>query len=305
MEYCAFTDESNFTQGRFRSIAVVTHPSEYCGIVQPELKAILGSSGLLEFKWENLRNAKYRFCAEKILDYVFRGLRDYSLRIDVLIWDLQDSRHRIHKRDDLANFERMFYHLLRNALKRREFGAEWRVFPDENLAIDWETVHACLSQAGRWRDLVENTLFGDFISDAHFHILEFKEANSKTTHQCQVADLFAGMAAFSKSHYDGFATWRRQYEQQCALFAEEEVAFSKAENARYEIIHHFSCHCKNRGLGVSIDSKCCLYTFNPKNPINFWHYEPQHDLDKAPTRDFGVGRGQASTFNIKNRKKRT
>ena len=284
MEYYAFTDESNFTQGRFRSIAAFTLPGNSCNHIEAKLRAILASSDVIEFKWEKLRTAKDRFCAEKIINLVIDKLMNCDLRVDVLIWDIQDSRHAVFKRDDVANFERMFYHLLRNALKRREYGARWRVFPDQNAAIDWGTVHDCLASAGQRRDLIENTLFGDFVSDPHFHIAAFEEADSKLFPQCQVADLFAGMGAFSRSNYDGFVQWRNEHRKGPTLFEEGGGDFSKSEYMRYEIIDNFSSSCKKRKFGVSIDSNRCLSTFNPNNPINFWHYQPQHDLDKAPTK---------------------
>jgi len=36
-------------------------------------------------------------------------------------------------------------------------------------------------------------------------------------------------------------------------------------------------------MGVSLRKYKGLRTMKPSNPINFWWYEPQSDLDKAPT----------------------
>ena len=59
---------------------------------------------------------------------------------------------------------------------------------------------------------------------------------------------------------------------------------SNTDEKRLRLIYDFAKCCKDSKLGVSINTHSFLITPDPKNPINFWHYEPQHEEDKAPTR---------------------
>lgn len=74
------------------------------------------------------------------------------------------------------------------------------------------------------------------------------------------------------------------------LFDKEDVSEdpSKSDLVRFYLLNHFDEECKKRKLGVSIKEKGYLHTFNPENPINFWNYEPQHGMDKAPTRSSNI-----------------
>ena len=229
-----------------------------------------------------MKNAKYRFCAEKIIDFIFDVLLDKSVRIDVLTWDTEDSRHKIPGRDDNANFARMFFHLLRNLMQRREKDSNWYIYPDENMAIDWGKIQDCLNSVGRWKQYIEDQLFGDEFSEQFFHIREFEQFVSTDTPPSHLADFMAGISVFSKKSYYDFCTW---CEKQIPLFdAIEPQKLSNKEEERFKILELFISKCRAKSLGVSLKSKCCLWTPDPKNPINFWPYKPRHVDDKAPTR---------------------
>jgi hypothetical protein len=53
---------------------------------------------------------------------------------------------------------------------------------------------------------------------------------------------------------------------------------------RFQVLYEFDGGCKNRKMGVSLKTFGGLKTLDPRRPINFWWYEPQHEMDKAPTR---------------------
>lgn len=285
MEYSLYSDESYITAERYRSIGAVSFPRLYEAEIIDRLDSILTDSCVKEFKWLKLKNAKYRFCAEKLVDFLLEILFDKAMRIDVLIWDTQDSRHRIPGRDDDANFARMFFHLMRNLMQRRENDSDWYVYPDENMAIDWATVQDCLASAGRWRQYFESHLFGDDFSEQFFHIREFEQAISKEAPLCQTADFMAGLSVFSKNSYDKYCLWCESENKQMPLFDTcETPELSNKEKERFHILELFVRKCRAKSLGVSIKTNHCLCTHNPQNPINFWHYTPQHPFDKAPIR---------------------
>jgi hypothetical protein len=286
MEYTVYSDESYSSAERYRSIGAVSIPRCSTEEISNDIASILISSGVHEFKWKKLKDAKYRFCALKLIDYILQNINPQSLRIDVITWDTQDSRHKIEGRDDISNFGRMFFHLMNALMKRREKESHWYVYPDERMDVDWATIQDCLKSAGKWREYFKNQLFGDVFSEQFYHIREFRQANSVGTPCCQIADLFAGMAVFSKKSYPKYAKWCKDTSDQlCFLGPPDEIKCTNREKERFHVIKRFTEQCKINRLGVSIKTKKRLSTFKPMNPINFWWYKPQHSLDKAPIRN--------------------
>jgi hypothetical protein len=283
MDYIAFADESG-TGERLTSIASFSFRSDALPAINDQVKGLLAESDVREFKWQKLKNAKYRLCAVKLLDAVWSLIGTTDARIDVLVWDNQDTRHAILGRDDTANFGRMFFHLQSHVLKKRPSNSIWKLFPDEKVEIDWDTVRKCLSAVGRRMEFVESPLFGGFFKDPHYSIDDFRQVQSYQQPCCQIADLFAGLAVFSRTHYDSFERWISRATN-LGLWDEETLPLSNRMENRFRILQHFNSGCKSRRLGVSLITRRCLYTPLPSNPINFWHYEPQHEQDKAPTRN--------------------
>jgi hypothetical protein len=283
MNFIAYSDESYLT-GRYKSIATFSFPEKAHSHIRSELFSILKDSDVTEFKWHKLKNAKYRLCALKLIDAVIGFLGRYDVRIDVLIWDTQDSRHRVLGRDDTANFERMFFHLHSQALKRRPREAGWKIYPDRRLEIDWETVSLCLQAVGKRVEVIDLPLLDSFFADSYYQIHEFSEVESHEHPCCQIADLFAGLAVFSKTHYLPFKEWTRKNIPSLRLFQENDPVISNREVNRFDVLKYLNQCCKSEKLGVSLNTFGCLCTRNPSYPINFWHYVPQHEQDKAPSK---------------------
>lgn len=283
MDYVAYSDESYIGQ-RFVSIASFSCRADKLDTVNSELNALLLDSDVAEFKWQKLKDAKYRHCALKLMETVWKFLYSADLRIDVIVWDTHDSRHSIHNRDDTANYGRMFFHLHSQSLKRRPRNASWSLYPDEKIEIDWDTINQCLTAIGHRRQYIESPLLGNFFADPYYKVKEFQQVESHKEPCCQIADLFAGLAVFSRTHYDLFNKWKMQSRPTLGLWSEPEVKTTNREENRFQVLRRFNAGCKSRKLGVSLKTRGYLYTPNPKNPINFWHYEPQHNKDKAPIR---------------------
>jgi len=127
-------------------------------------------------------------------------------------------------------------------------------------------------------------LLGSFFTDPYYSIKTLRQVESHKEPCCQIADLFAGLAVFSRTHYDQFERWATRNSPTLGLFPEPAIITSNREENRFQVLYRFNADCKSRKLGVSLESRRCLSTRNPSNPINFWSYEPQHDADKAPTK---------------------
>lgn len=283
MHYVSFADESYSSDG-FQSIAAFSLKSDNLEQISFDLRNILDNSSVKEFKWQKLKDAKYEFCAKKLIDAVWKLIQTDDARIDVVVWDINDSRHNVKGRDDIANYGRMFFHLHSNTLKRRSKSLTWDLFPDEGVGVDWDIVSQCIDASGQRREFVNLPLLGSFFSDPHYSIASLKEVKSHEEPCCQIADLFAGMSIFSRTHYERFEKWCEYTSPSLSLFPGERPQVTRAEEHRFPILQYFDQGCKNRRLGVSLKSKKYLQTLNPNNPINFWHYIPQHEMDKAPTK---------------------
>lgn len=283
MNYTAYTDESYIDGERYRSICSFSFLTEATEEIDNNLLEILSESGIKEFKWQKVKDAKYRFCANKLVNFIVNSIHEYDIRIDAVIWDTFDSRHSILGRDDYANFQRMFFHLLSNSIKRRKPKSNWNIFPDERMCIDWKTVRGCLKSVGTRQEYIHSPLFGGFFKDPHYEIVNFNEIDSQLFPSCQVSDFFAGICVFSKNNYDKYSQWKEN--QLPSLFKQETPQLTNREKFRFEVMDNLNIKCKKRRLGVSLRKNRCFSTPNPDDPINFWYYKPQHEKDKAPTKN--------------------
>lgn len=288
--HIGFSDESNWNQGRFRSIGLVTTLVDKLTTLNDELKKLLEESQVTEFKWKNLAGARERFAANKLVAFAVEKASARKVRIDVLIWDIEDSRHKVAGRDDIDNLARMYYHLFRNVLRKRwPEDAVWRLCPDEHTAIKWDTIQDVLENASMSVEL-EETLFteGGFKRrlKRELSIDAIEPVNSSKEPLLQLADLFAGLAVFSREKFDGYQQWVSKKSPQLRLLdeSEQEESISRSNKERFQVLEECDKKCKKYKLGVSMKSSKGLRTRDPKSPINFWVYEPQHPDDKAPTR---------------------
>ena len=160
----------------------------------------------------------------------------------------------------------------------------WHLFPDELVEINWETARRCLSAQGKKRELVESPLFGKFFNDAHYKVLNLEQVASCNTPCCQIADLFTGLALFSKTHYNKYQLWCDKESLSFGFYEEEEQSLSNSEEERFKVLRTFNSKCKINKVGVSLNKWRCLRTRDHRSPLNFWHYESQHVFDKAPVK---------------------
>lgn len=75
------------------------------------------------------------------------------------MWDTEDARHKVLLREDIANLQRMYYHLFKNVLRLRwPSNAVWQLYPGGHTAMDWECVQDFLDRAGENGE-IEKSLF--------------------------------------------------------------------------------------------------------------------------------------------------
>jgi len=288
--HVAYADESYYTDKRFRSIAVATLESSNMEAFSKTFRALLEDSSIAEFKWSKLRQARERFAAIKFIDETIKLAANQQLRVDILIWDTCDSRHHIHGRDDTANLQRMYYHLFKNVLLRRwPSQSTWSLFPDENSALDWETVQDYLDTTSVSIEVAQSLFDNEpfrFRLSRDFQIVQIEEVSSKLESVCQVADLFAGLGAYSHTAFSRYSRWLDSKNGQLPLGLDSQqiLVLSNSERERFRVMKYLDDKCKRCRFHVSLKTAGGFKTFDPKFPINFWPYEPQHPEDKAPTK---------------------
>ncbi|MFH2103224.1 MAG: DUF3800 domain-containing protein [Chloroflexota bacterium] len=285
--HLAYSDESQQNIGRFHAIGMLSLEAEHAKSISSSIQSKLAQSEVDEAKWKKIKGARDRFAALKICDICVQEAHQKRLRVDVLIWDTQDERHKIVGRDDKKNLENMYIQLFKNVFRKRwPITSTWQVFPDENSAIDWSYLRNTLANTNRFTDQKPNLLSEEWTEiSAHFGIHEIAAVSSRDTHLAQAADLFAGMGVFSYEHYDVYKTWERQNSSQPELFeSNPPQSFSSKVEEHSRVLSNFFAQARKYSLGISLNSFGGLCTPNPSNPINFWFYRPQYQYDKAPIR---------------------
>ncbi|MBD3331002.1 hypothetical protein GF354_05775 [Candidatus Peregrinibacteria bacterium] len=280
----AFSDDSAHVDGRYNSLALVSIETTNYSEIIDLLTNLYSNSGItIEFKWQKLRDAKHRFAAEKLVDFVFQN--SDKIRIDIITWDLEDSRHNgLQGRDDSENLVRMYYHLASSTLSKRWpiSGVCWKWYPDNQSSVCWTTLSDCL------KTKKHNCTADLFDQNPDFERVDLNETVPSESHDfplIQIADLFAGMGAYSFGHYERYQAWNFQNNAQTSMFEVEEPDFSNSEEERFKIITKVNEMAKERRLQMALDSTKGFSSYNPDCFINYWLYVPQHEYDKAPVKN--------------------
>lgn len=287
-KYIAYCDESHHNDGRYRAISLITFQYSDHLSFNTQVKKIIQESGISsEFKWTKLNSAREKFAAIKLIDFVLEKISKNKMRIDILYWDMEDYRHKnILHRDDNANLGRMYYKILNNVLNER-WGTDktWIIKPDEQSLINWNKLQDILTNSSKRSYCFdfENELLKNI---NHFNIQNIEESSSKKEVLIQIVDLFAGISIYSKDKYSLFQKWseKQNPNTQLTLFSVDDIhiSLSNADKYRCPVLLHLKEKIKSFSLKISFDSTKGLETRNPKEKLNFWFYQPQHHLDKAP-----------------------
>jgi len=284
--HVAFADESHWNRGRYHALALVTLPVQHLLDFNRKLNRIIEECGAVEFKCKRLDGARERFAALKLCQFATDAGCEGQLRVHALSWDVEDPRHKVIGRDDIANLGRMCYRLFRYVLRvccpDRNV---WRLHPDEHAAIDWQGLQHFVEVAS-----LDTALQGEIlevgnlrlVSKLEYRLQQIEPARSADNPLIQVAGLFAGLATFSRDHYKRFEAWCGDKSSQGRLWQDEPVKTSVSDRERFALLKDFNDLCRQRKLGVSLAAHKGSRTPNLESPVNFWLYEPQDEADKAP-----------------------
>jgi len=287
--HAAYGDESGTHSDLYQGIGLVSGSEKNLESLRGELARCLGDTSHVEWK-ELTGHAPKTKAACAFVERSLHNAAANRIRIDVLTWDLTDARHAVPGRDDTANLARHYWRLF-VTVGRRWGNVSWGLFPDEGSGVNWKTLKYFVSQTAvqRRHDSDLLTLFEEHRS--RFNLKHIHETNSEQCTLTQLADLFVGMACFSREHSGETQQWiadmREKQSGQGNLFADvaPETNHSNPKKAKFAVIKRLKDCAAPLKLGINLSTKGYLWTPKPSNPVNFWPYEPQHELDKAPVRN--------------------
>ncbi len=291
--FSIYSDESGIFNKRFQAIALISGSDMILLQLKKKLKDILDENGIDEIKFEEVRTHHPKLLAAQ--SFIDCSVRDYAsqqkCRIDVLVWDTQDPRHAVEGRDDIANLGVMYYRLLTHTARQLR-QTEWHLYPDINPDVDWDKIADFLNKT---RLAHSRTILPSlFDLKEENQLIKFKEIQPRDS-LCepliQLADLFAGIARFTREEGEQCLQWLNSWGNKDQLKLPDFICGKDeiddtigAKQNRYKLIGDFYDLCRRKRMGVSLRDKRYLRTPNPTNPINFWNYEPQHEFDIAPKR---------------------
>jgi len=201
--HIAFFDESNWNKGRFRSISMIS--LEYLDYL--ELRPLLYKITTRmhhEMKWTNIDVET----GLQVIKFVFDNL--HKLRIDVLTWDMEDSKHKgVAGRDDEQDLQRLYFRLMKTVMRDRwPNEATWTLCPDEHDCISWQTIKGYLNDHS-WdvQTIPFDTNPFQFSFISRYTSKRIEPLQSHHEPFIQLADFFAGMAAYSFNCFDKVMLW--------------------------------------------------------------------------------------------------
>lgn len=245
--HLAFCDETRYNVGRVRGLGMASAPATEVARLEGELAALLAASNVTECKWEKVRSARGGFAAGKLLRWALDRAQEGELRVDTLTWEAESDAQRTAALPYRARLRQMEARLLGDILPRRwPADARFVVVPDEQGVIAWGALAAELPR-------VERIVPG----------------RSQDHPLIQLADLFAGLAAYSRERYATYDRW-------LTLPSDARVMadLSASDRVRCRLLDDFFTECKYRRLGVSLRTNWGLRTYDAAAaPLGFWWAE--------------------------------
>jgi len=279
--HIAFSDESCWNDGQYRSIAMVSLRTTDLKAMAAKCDECFRISAAREFKWTGQWNPTRLRAMKHVVNTLDSAAAERLCRLDVLTWNIKDSRHNVSDRVDDKNLEVMYYHLCRNVFRNRwPPNSEWALLPDRHSLVDWRNLEETLilgasSRVSAWVRPGEEFL-------RSYGVVSVRPAVSGKHTLIQVCDLFAGLAAFSWQNAEPYRIWNTH--RRPTLFSlHERTKRSARMTLRFELLQYARLQWKKWICPTEVG----LRTRNPASPINFWLYRPQHHRDKAPFREPG------------------
>ena len=272
--HVGFADEAYWNKGRFRSVACISARAKDYPEIEERLCMARCSAGakVSEVKWNRLSDYERRRDAESLLLTIVDLATARKLRVDVIIWNNLDRQSLAQKRTtdedlDVWNLRNM-YRTLFGFLMRR-----WRAQEGEK-PLHW--TFGTHYPDGLDRDLLEQHTrrYGALPGTR----VDVRRAKSALNYSVQLADLLAGMGAYSHDSWQDYGIWLRQGKPRNFTVG------ARNSRHRFPVLDAFLERCADNQSVLLLQGKSGwqgkgLWTRNPSdvsNTINFWPYTLQY-----------------------------
>ena len=272
--HVGFADEAYWNGAQeFRSVACISTRTEDYLDVERRLCDARCKAGarLSEIKWSEVRTADCLYDATSAIRVLVELAVEKKLRIDVVVWNKHDrafleQRYNIRSKRDEWHLRNMYRWLVSSVIAR------WRAIGGSHSPFWTFAIH----HQGIDFDVLERHIQTYALRQARDTHVDIRKGKSMLNYSIQLADLLAGMGAYSHLYWTDLATW---WPQQQSL-SEFRLPSVPQAQYRFPLLNRFYQQCQGNSLGVSL--------FRPKPGFNgrgFWtqnHRDPQHTINFWP-----------------------
>jgi hypothetical protein len=247
--WAIYSDESSYNYGAVRGVGAVSLRLDDSAPLSEELASLLRASSVRELKWEKVRTARMAFAAEKALIWALDHALAGNLWIEMLTWEVTSAAASRARRPALTQLHTVYTALLSSVMARHtQRGRQsqgGRIVPDEQSAISWTQIQAALPQNAK-----------------------IMPAPSETQPLIQLADVFVGLAVFSRAAYDAYERWLCVRGRDARAMTTLGGVYG-SQAYRFVLLDEFYAACVRRLPGISLQTRRGLYTWRTDTPIQF------------------------------------
>jgi hypothetical protein len=291
-EISIYSDESGIHGSeRYQAIGAFSGGAEDLTELEKAIAEMQVKHGVSNVSYKNISDSyDVQNAMREIIKVCLGQCVSAQVRLDIIIWDMQDKRHKIIGRDDNENLKRMYYRLLAQIMYR------WRVprlisfYPDEKISINWsDDIQKFITTA---RKIVDTQFHGITLGgNRRENKIKFTETSEEVDDNdeplVQAADLIAGLVRKSYEEGESFERWASSADgNQQSLGFEAQVEVSNAQRSRFELMKKLRTTAKSHSLGLRFRENQRLETnkYHQSKPLNVWKFEHQDGHDQAPVR---------------------
>lgn len=270
--HVGFADEAYWNnQVEFRAVACVSARADNYQEIERRICAARCGAGAIasEIKWSGIRTRDRLRDADAALQTILELARERKLRLDVLVWDERgrDFLDQLPGREEnreLMHLQFMYRYLFSQVVSRwrsveGETAPYWTFAPDRHDGMDFPILQRNIRQ--------EVTFF-------HNSQVDVKDVKENLNYSIQLADLLAGMSAYSHENWEDFDIWLRQDK------LHDRKLYARQWRNRFPLLEHFSQLCQVYDLGPTVLSPIPAFPGR-----GLWAPEPvlkQHTVNIQP-----------------------
>lgn len=288
LRHLIFSDESGWdNDNRYASLALVSGTFDNTNELNSQLKNILKKHDKEEIRFSKIKNNNSVNIAYSFLERGFEYLISSKIKVHILVWDKHDSRHDVIGRCDIENLKMMYYKVLLVLKRHWNVNTSWEFYPDEFTAINWSNdIVEFLRNTPLQKKIQHPQLFEAFEQVIFPKYRIVQELVSTKYPIIQLADLYAGIIRTSRNYSEDFFKWYtfKKTTEQPTLFKVDEPNISKSIIPKFELMYKFKNKADRFKMGVNLSDKKYFSKNHKKLNLFIWHYEPQREDDKAPTK---------------------